>query len=240
MINNIVSRTFLEPKILLKADVIIDSGISELDDIVGGFKSGEITYIEGDSHIVSEIPYRICVNSYCNLKSDIIFLDGGNICDPYRISKIARISNFYNNDVLDHVIISRAFTLYQLSNFIEFFLEYEIKKHDTISLVIANFPRLYQDPDVDQMESRVILKNNLVKLQELTSDYNLITVISNYESNLWKNIIRNNIHLFSNEVIQMKYKDSCTHVKLKRKNKTVTILNDYENQIRLENYGMVV
>ena len=47
-------------------------------------------------------------------------------------------------------------------------------------------------------------------------------------------------HFFSNEVIQMKYKDPCTHVKLKRKNKTATISNDYEDQIRLENYGMVV
>jgi hypothetical protein len=170
----------------------------------------------------------------------VIFLDGGNTCDPYRISKIARLSNFYDNDILDHVYINRAFTVYQFSNFIEIFLEPEIKKHNTISLVIANFPCLYQDKDVDPNESRIILKNNLVKIQDLTARYNLITLITNYESNFWENTIRDILHFFSNEIIQMKYKDPTTQIKLIKSNKTATILNDHENQQRLENYGRIL
>jgi hypothetical protein len=38
---------------VVKPDVIVLSGIQELDTLLGGFKAGEITYIDGNSSLIS-------------------------------------------------------------------------------------------------------------------------------------------------------------------------------------------
>lgn len=59
-------------KTILKPDVIVLSGIKEIDQLLGGFKAGEITFVDGDSDLISSIPNQICVNTYRAFGSDTI------------------------------------------------------------------------------------------------------------------------------------------------------------------------
>ena len=144
------------------------------------------------------------------------------------------------NVVLDHVHISRAFTVYQLSTFIEKLLEREIEKHNPRTLIIGKFPALFLDPDVQIKESLILLKNTIMKLHELTAEYNLITVLTNLENRLYSNQIRNIIQSYAYETVRMKYIEPCTYIDLLRRQESTTVLHMAEGQLRLEHYGMVI
>ncbi|UCD14579.1 MAG: hypothetical protein JSW60_03945 [Thermoplasmatales archaeon] len=81
-------------KKILKPDIIILSGIKELDKLLGGFKAGEITFIDGNSDIISNIPNQLCVNTYRTFSSDTIYIDGGMCADPYKIARYARLMGY--------------------------------------------------------------------------------------------------------------------------------------------------
>ena len=234
-----IENTFLKSKSYAKLELIIQSGIIELDSIIGGLKAGEITYIDGNSPLIHNIPNQLCVNTYRTFNSNTIYLDGGICTDPYKIAKYARYMEVDQNETLEHVKISRAFTVYQLSTFIKHLLEKEIKKHNPRTLIIGCFPSLYLDHDVPEKESQVILKNNIIKLHELTSKYNLITVITNNDIRLYNNRIRTSIQSNVNETIRMKYIKPCTYVDLLNRKDSTTILDIAQGQLRLEYFGMV-
>ena len=227
-------------KSILKPDIIVHSDIKELDIILNGFKAGEITYIDGNSSFISDIPNMLCVNTYRTFNSDTIYIDGGICADPYKIAKYARGMEVDQNEVLNHVQISRAFTVYQLSTFIETILEKEIEKHNPRTVIIGRFPALYLDPDVPKKEAKFILENNLMKLRKITSDYNVITVLTNIDSRLYSNQIRKTIQSYSNETVEMKYIKPCTYVDLVKRHKSTTILDMAKGQLRLEHFGMVI
>jgi hypothetical protein len=227
-------------KTIVKPDIIAQSGITELDRILGGFKAGEVTYIDGDSNLISYIPNQLCVNTYRTFNSSIIYIDGGICADPYRIAKYARMMEVDQDETLNHIHISRAFTVYQLSTFIEHMLEKEIKKHNPRTLIIGRFPILYLDSDVPTKESQGILKNNLARIQEITSHYNLITVLTNKDCRLYSNQFRKTIQSFANETVRMKYIRPCTYVDLVNGQESATILDMAEGQLQLEHFGLVM
>ena len=227
-------------KTILKPDIVVDLEIPELDTIFDGFKAGEMTYIDGNSKFISNIPNQLCVNTYRTFNSDTLYIDGGICADPYKIARYARNMEVDQNEVLNHVQISRAFTVYQLSTFIETILEKEIERYEPRTLIVGKFPALYLDPDVSKKESQIILENNLTKLRQITSDYNLITVLTNVDSRLYSNQIRKIIQSYVNETIQMKYVAPCTYVDLVNRQKGATILDMAKGQLRLEHFGMVM
>ena len=235
-----VKKALLQPKAIEKLDIIVQSGIIELDGLLGGFKAGELTYIDGDSTLISTLPNRLCVRTYMTFKSPTIYIDGGICADPYSIARYARMNDIVQDDVLNHVHISRSFTIYQLSSFIDSLLEKEIKKRDPRTLIIGKFPALFLDPDIPPQESHVILKNVIEKLHELTSRYNLITVLTNVDSRLYSNKIRSTIQSYAHETVRMKYIEPCTYVDLLRQQQSTTVLHMAEGQLRLEHFGMVM
>ena len=235
-----IKKALLKSKSFAQLDIIVKSGITELDTLLGGFKAGEITYIDGDSSLISNLPNQLCVNTYITFKSPTIYIDGGICADPYKIAKYARTNEINQDKVLSHVHISRAFTVYQLSSFIDHLLEKEIKKHGPRTLIIGKFPALFLDPDIPTQEAQIILKNTLLKLHQLTSSYNLITVLTNVDSRLYSNKIRNTIQSYVHETVRMKYIEPCTYIDLLKKQENTTVLHMAEGQLRLEHFGMVM
>jgi hypothetical protein len=234
-----IQNPFIESKSLTKSEIILKSGIIELDSLIEGFKSGEITYIEGNSSLINNIPNQLCVNTFRIFNRDTIYLDGGICADPYQIAKYARYMTLDQNKVLEHVHISRAFTVYQLSTFIEHMLEKEIREYSPKTIIIGCYPLLYLDIDLKTKEAQTLLKNNLNKLYELTSHYNLITVLTNIDSGLYNNETQTNIQLMANETVRMKYIKPCTYVYSLNKKDSKTILNMAQGQLKLERYGLV-
>jgi replicative DNA helicase len=227
-------------KTIVTPEIFVHCGIQELDKLLDGFKAGEIVYIDGRSDLISEIPNQLCVHTYRTFNSDTIYIDGGICMDPYKIAKYARIMEIDQYEVLNHVQISRAFTIYQLSTFIEQMLEKEIKKHQPRTLIIGRFPTLYLDPDVPKKESQCILKNNIQTLKKLTEKYHLITILTNIDSRLYSNPTRKTIQEYSHETIQMRYIEPCTYVDLLKKQRSTTIFTMADGQLRLDHFGLVI
>jgi hypothetical protein len=145
-------------------------------------------------------------------------------------------------ETLNHVKISRAFTVYQLSTLIQDKLEPMIEKHRPRTLIIGMFPRLFFDPDVSTKESQTLLKNVLKKIKELTQKYGLITVFTNLDSTHMSNSrnLRNMLYPAVDEIIRMKQLGQCTRIDLVKKQERAIIVDFARGQLRLEEFGMVM
>jgi len=227
---------------ILKPDIVVLSGIRELDILFGGFKTGEITYIDGDSSIISEIPNQLCVNTYRTFEKDVIYIDGGMCADPYKIAKYARKMELDQRKVLEHVHISRAFTVYQLSTVIQDMLEATIKRYKPQTIIIGRFPVFYLDSDVSEKEAQVLLRSCLHKLRELTVKYNLVTIFTNLDKKMMTNNrnISSIIYKDADEIVLMKETELATRIQLVKKQKEAMLFHLPNGQLRLQEFGMVM
>ncbi len=229
-------------KEILKPDIVVLSGIKELDELMGGFKQGEITYIDGDSSLISKIPDQICVNTYKIFQSDTIYIDAGMCADPYKIAQYARKMEINQREALERVHISRAFTVYQLATLIQDMLEQAIKRYKPQTLIIGRFQIFYLDSDVKSKEAQTLLRTNLHKIRELTAKYNLITIFTDIDIKMLSNnrnvrkIIYNNV----DEVVLMKQTELATSVELVNRQENTMILHLAKGQLRLQEFGMVI
>jgi len=233
---------FLLAKEILKPDIVVQSGIKELDKLMGGFKTGQITYIDGDSSLISKIPNQICVNTYQTFDSDTIYIDAGMCADPYKIAQYARKMELDQRKILEHVHISRAFTVYQLAMLIQDMLEQAIKRYKPQTLIIGRFPIFYLDSDVEDKEAQTLLRSNLHKIHELTAKYNLITIFTNLDKKMLstQRNVRKILHKEVDEVVMMNEAELATRVKLLNKKEQTMILHLSKGQLRLQDFGMVM
>ena len=233
---------FLLAKEILKPDIVVQSGIKELDKLMGGFKTGQITYIDGDSSLISKIPNQICVNTYQTFDSDTIYIDAGMCADPYKIAQYARKMELDQRKILEHVHISRAFTVYQLAMLIQDMLEQAIKRYKPQTLIIGRFPIFYLDSDVEDKEAQTLLRSNLHKIHELTAKYNLITIFTNLDKKMLstQRNVRKILHNEVDEVVMMNEAELATRVKLLNKKEQTMILHLSKGQLRLQDFGMVM
>ena len=165
-------------------DIKVRSGIKELDKIISGLKTGEVTFIDGTNRIVSNIEKQICVNQYKIYKNKIIYIDGGMNFNPYEIAKCARENEIDHRATLEHIHISRVFTLFQLTSILQERLEKKIIEYNPKILIIGKFLTLYLDSEVTSNQANIIMKNNLDKIKEITKKYEIITILSNFNSRM--------------------------------------------------------
>jgi len=226
---------------LVRPDIIVSSGIAELDGLCGGFKAGELTLIDGNSSLISDLPNQLCVNTYRTFRSETIYIDGGMCANPYQIARYARMLELDQQDVLENVVVSRAFTVYQLSTLLRDLLEPIIQKCSPRTLIIGMLPALYRDPEIPPREAQTLLSQDLQKIQQLTTRYNLITVCTNLDvmpltpsKGLGKTLYDS-----VTEIVRMKQFEQCTSLELVKKQKSTTIVRGADGQLRLEAFGMV-
>ena len=240
--HSIGKTNFLLAKEILKPDIVVLSGLKELDKLTGGFKTGEITYIDGDSSLISNIPNQLCVNTYRTFQNDVIYLDGEMCADPYKIAQYARKMEVDQKEILEHVHISRAFTVYQLATLIQDTLEPAIERYKPRTLIIGRFPILYLDSEVPEKEAQMLLRACLHKIRELTTKYDLVTIFTNLDRKMLTS--NRNIHgiLYDNvdEVVLMKEDDLSTNVNLLKREINTVILHLAKGQLRLQDFGMVI
>ncbi|MBN1281218.1 MAG: hypothetical protein JXA00_06180 [Candidatus Thermoplasmatota archaeon] len=227
---------------VVRPDIILASGIRELDRLLKGFKAGEVTLVDGTSSLIAELPNQLCVMTYHTFHSETIYIDGGMRANPYTIARYARLLELDQRDVLENVVISRAFTVYQLSALIQEHLEPLIQRRTPRTLIIGMLPALYHDPDVRPQEAHTILAQDLAKLQELTTRYTLVTVLTNQDSmplaparGLGK-ILYDSV----TDIVRMKQFEHSTTLELVNQEKTATILHGTAGQQRLEAFGLVI
>jgi len=226
---------------VLRPDIIVPSGITELDRLCGGFKAGELTLIDGNSSLIAALPDQLCANTYRTFRSETIYIDAGMRANPYQIARYARLLELDQREVLQNVLMSRAFTVYQLSTILQDLLEPMIQGHSPRTLLIGMLPALYHDPELSSQEAQTLLLQDLKKIQQLTTTYHLITVCTNLDAmplspskGLGKILYDN-----ATEIIRIKHIEQRICLELLKKQKSTTLIRDANGQLHLEAFGMV-
>lgn len=227
---------------VVRPDIVVSSGIAELDSLCGGFKAGELTLVDGNSSLIADLPNQLCVNTYRTFRSETIYIDGGMCANPYQIARYARIAELNQQEVLQNVVMSRAFTVYQLSTILQELLEPIIQSRSPRTLLIGMLPALYLDPEISPQEAQTLLSEDLQSIQQLTTRYNLITVCTNLDAMPLSPSKGLGKRLYDsvNEIVRMKQFDQCTSLELVKRQKSTTIVRGAEGQLCLEEFGMVI
>ncbi len=226
----------------LHPEVRIPSSICVIDEVTGGLKAGEIAWVSGTSSIVKQIPYYLSVNTVETFGEKTLFIDGSNQLNPYEISRIAKQKECSIDDVLHRIIISRAFTVHQLSTLITEKMESCIRKYAPQTVIINGFPQLYFDPDVSDQEAQTLLNQHLRKLQRLTKTYQLVTLLTFRLSTVQKQsrTLLYQIEKQADEIIWMNMMKRCTRIVFPSRKTMKTVTEGVYGQLSLMDFGMVM
>ena len=124
---------------------------------------------------------RICVRAqlphrYGGLDSNVLLVDGANSSDLYMCVNFAQQYGLDLHKILEKIISSRAFTVYQLADTVINKIPLAIKQHNTKILVITNLLNYFTtDLHADTTEMKTILKEILKSLSKIQ---NCMIVIS--------------------------------------------------------------
>jgi hypothetical protein len=138
------------------------SQMDAVDRLVGGLKSDSVALLTG-SGIRQLAAERYCVRAQLpermgGLGGKALFIDGGNGFDVYLFTAIAREYELDFDDALNNLIISRAFTPYELKQLVCKDSEEVFRRHDPKLLVVSDVFSLFnQDVEKDEAQ-RVVHK----------------------------------------------------------------------------------
>ncbi len=127
------------------------SSVRFVDDLLGGLKQGTVALIKGPV-IATALAERYCLRVQLpeplgGLDGRAYFLDGGNSFDVYLFASIAREHGLDLNGALERLVITRAFTAYELLEL--------VRKDSRIVFDVYN-PRLFVISDVFRLPSQDI------------------------------------------------------------------------------------
>ncbi|MEM4251866.1 MAG: hypothetical protein QW828_08545, partial [Candidatus Bathyarchaeia archaeon] len=129
-------------------------GDEKLDRLFQGFRPGQIIYLHGSEKCLylAEI---LCVRAQLpvikgGIDSKIIFIDGGSGLDVSAVVALSRQSGQDKIAASRNIILSRAFTCFQLTNLIETRLGETLEDTASKLVVVSDFPVLYCDQGLEE------------------------------------------------------------------------------------------
>ena len=154
-------------------------GVPVLDEVFPGFELGDFAVLHGDA--ASFISFVLSVRCQLppnkgGLGSSVVFVDGGNLFNPYLVSEIAQSHGFDSRLVLEKIYISRAFTAYQLSSLILEKLEPFLRRKRSKLLVVSDVTSLFFDRDIPETEAKDLFMKICAKLSEIAARKKSIVV----------------------------------------------------------------
>ena len=165
-----------------KSKRVLALGIPKLDEAFSGFQRGEFAVLVGRplctmlSFLLSvrcQLPFR-----KGGLNSRVVFIDGGNTFDPYAVSAMAQEFGLEPRSVLEKILVSRAFTAYQLTALVFEKLEEALKRYRAKLVVISDITGLFLDRNVPKVEGRGVFLEMSQYLSEVASRRRAVVVAS--------------------------------------------------------------
>ena len=96
----------------------------------------------------------------------ILYFDGANQISPHLIARFAKERGLEPSVFNELILVSRAFTCFQLTGLIERAPEY-LRRFQANVLVVTALPDIHFDEDVQELQARASLKHALEGLQIL-------------------------------------------------------------------------
>ena len=169
-----ITQTQSKPEIVFqKASKIpkLTLDIPQIDSILQFITIGQKISISGIH--TQKIIERICVRAqlphrYGGLDTDVLLIDGANSSDLYQCVDFAQQYGLDTNKILNGIISSRAFTIYQLADTIIKELSHAIKLYGVKIVVVTNLLHYFTDDAyLDTNEAKSILKEIVKTLSNI-------------------------------------------------------------------------
>lgn len=183
-------------------------GVPALDEVFPGFELGDFAVLHG--HAAPYISHVLSVRCHLQsnnggLGSSVIFVDGGNLFNPYLIAEIARSHGLDSRLVLQKIYVSRAFTAYQLSSLILEKLELFLRRRRAKLLVVSDIASLFFDKDIPKTEANDLFTKICCKLAEIAARKREIVVTSYLSGRRSKRSLFFEAALFSRSSILVRF-----------------------------------
>ena len=120
--------------------------------------------------------------------NNVIVIDAGNSLDVYQHVNFARQYGLdIKKKVLQHIIISRVFTVYQLTNIIVYELPKVIEQYDNAKLIVISdlLDMFLRDPQLEVEEGQSLIKeiiNSIRRRREIFGNTLILTSLSSSSS----------------------------------------------------------
>jgi hypothetical protein len=164
----------------------LTSGIDVIDEILR-LSFGQFVTFQGNyAHAFSMLLcIRAALPQPLGPDCDAVFVDGGNIFDPYYISDRSVEHGLDTEKVLERLHVSRAFTHHQLACLIADKLTPAIEKFRAKLVIVSDITQLYCDPDIkgeDKEDAFRIFTKTASKLVSQARQQKCLIIATNPES----------------------------------------------------------
>ncbi|MCS7120773.1 MAG: hypothetical protein RMJ07_01505 [Nitrososphaerota archaeon] len=151
--------------------------VSVVDRLIGGLRWGDfiLLYNSRICHVISEVLF-LHYWLRGGLGSSAVFVDGGNVFDPYIISESARMLGLDPEAVLRNIWVSRAFTSYQMTNLLVEGLPRVIDQKGSRLVMVSDVTSLYCDPELERFEAKKTFNTVTCYLWNLAKEKRIIVV----------------------------------------------------------------
>jgi uncharacterized C2H2 Zn-finger protein len=146
--------------------------IDTMDSLLNLNGHGSLCFI-GEQKYTQLLVYRLCVNSLLPKRyggiagpnyTKIIVIDAGNCIDVYQFVDFARQYGLEVKQMLQGIVVSRVFTIYQLAHLIIYELPKIIeqlssdKQNNFIVVVYDLLAMFTSDPQIDKLDAKQLIK----------------------------------------------------------------------------------
>jgi len=149
-------------------DIVCVVGISELTNIL-------LTRIG----VCCLLPRRSCgFISNCTSHSNVLVIDAGNSTDVYQYVEFGRQYGLNTKQVLQRVVVTRVFTLYQLVHLIVYKLPNMIHQFNAKLILIPDLFDMFIQDKIDIKESKSLIKEIMDTIVILSRKNNILFITS--------------------------------------------------------------
>ena len=218
----LIQKQSIRPTIFQKASGLsrLTLDIPKLDSILSFLTLNQKVCIAGPYS--QKLIERLCVRAqlphrYGGLSSDVLLIDGANTSDLYQCIAFAQQYQLDVKKVLEKIITSRTFTVYQLTDLILYDLQQVIEKYKVKVLVITDLLHFFtDDPYFDNFEIRLLLEQIVDAISKIK---NCLVIISLSRPTEYDSLFAN---LFDKTItISKRYHQ--LQIKIKDENKTNSV-----------------
>ncbi len=129
--------------------------------------------VEGDPPLLKEFTSYLLVK-----RAPSLIVDGGNSFNPFTISLFCRT---LNKDAMEHIFVSRAFTVFQLKMAIAA-LPGCIKEENPSVVVVSFFSDLFHSDDVEEEVKTILHQKLLLQLKDMVN-YGIPIIVTDFKNN---------------------------------------------------------
>lgn len=157
-----------------------------LDRLIGKIRCGAFIALHG-SRICHDLSELLCVRSQLpnievGLESSVVFVDGGNLFDPYLISMAARMYGLKPEKILKNIWVSRAFTAHQMTTLITEKLSEILEREHPKIVAASNIAALYCDSGIGLWEAKQTFNKITRYLWKLAHEKQILVVTTSISS----------------------------------------------------------